>query len=138
MRLSWMASPAMSALSVRTSPLIGAATVPTSWAMSTSREGRRAIERTSSALRAVPLSTPPLNSSTLVARAASLSALAASAASPRTMASAVGPTSKGLSDSAPAWSAARSESEFLTTRKRASTSRRRSRRSAAWATVSPR
>ena len=50
------------------------------------------------------------------ARAVSLSALAASAASPWTSASAVGPSSIGFSASAPALSAARSDSEFLTIR----------------------
>ena len=135
---SWMASPETSALRVRTSPLSGAATVPTSCPYRTWREGRRAIERTSSALSTLPLSIPPLNSSRLSWRAASLSALAASAASPLTSARAVGPTSIGLSSEAPAWSAARSDSEFLTTRKRASASRSLSRSSAIWVTVIPR
>ena len=43
----------------------GAAIVPTSWPCNTSREGRRAIERTSSALSTAPFSRPPLNSSRL-------------------------------------------------------------------------
>ena len=45
-----------------TSPVIGAAIVPTSWAWSTSRAGRRAIDWTPAALSAVESSRPPLNS----------------------------------------------------------------------------
>jgi hypothetical protein len=61
------------------------------------------MARTSSPLSVVPSMTPPLKSSRLLkARAASLSALAARAASPLTSASAVGPTSNGFKDSAPA------------------------------------
>ncbi len=112
--------------------------MPTSCPFSTSRAGRRAMERTSSALSAEPFISPPLNSSRLRVRAVSFSALAASAASPLTRVSAVGPWSIGLSISTPALSAARSEREFLTMRNRASASRRRPRSSAAWVTVSPR
>ena len=65
-------------------------------------------------------------------------ALAAIAASPRTNVSAVGPSSSGFSASAPASSAARSVSVFLTTRKVASASRSRVRTSAACGTEMPR
>ena len=63
---------------------------------------------------------------------------AATAASPPTKTSAVGPSRYCFSTSAPAASAARSVSVFLTTRKRVSASRRRVRRSAAWGTDVPR
>ncbi len=135
---SAIASPPINAFSPRTRPVSGAAMVPTSCAWSTSREGRRAIERTSSALSTLPSSRPPLNSRMWSARAVSLSALAAIAASPRTSVSAVGPWSISLSSAAPALSAARSESEFLTTRKLASASRSLARSSATWGTLMPR
>src|SRR5439155_667885 len=57
---------------------------------------------------------------------------------PRTKASAVGPSSRLLSTSAPAWSAARSVSVFLTTVKRVSASRSWARSSAACGTLIPR
>ena len=66
------------------------------------------------------------------------SVLAATAASPLTNTSAVGPSRYGLSASAPASSAARSVSVFLTTRKRVSASRSLVRSSAAWGTEVPR
>ena len=81
---------------------------------------------------------PPLNSSVCIVRAASFSALAASAASPETNASAVGPWSNALSASAPASSAARSDSEFLTIRNFVPVSRSLMRSSAACATEIPR
>jgi hypothetical protein len=85
-----------------------------------------------------PFIQPPLNSSRPLARLKSASALAAEAASPCTNTSAVGPSRKGFSASAPALSAARSVSVFLTMRKRVSLSRRRVRSSAAWVTDVPR
>ena len=81
---------------------------------------------------------PPLNGSRFVVRAKSDTALAAVAASPRTNVSAVGPASIAFRPSAPAWSAARSVSVFLTTRSVASASRSLPRSSAACATVMPR
>src|ERR1019366_400486 len=135
---SWIARPEISAFRVRTSPDSGEAIVPTSWAYITSREGSRASERISSALSSAPFITPPLNSSVPSVLAASFRALAASAASPLMNVSAVGPSSIGLSISAPASSLARSVSEFLTTRKRASASRSLARRSATWDTEMPR
>src|SRR5205085_4718845 len=96
------ATPAISAFNVRTRPDNGAAIVPTSCPCRISREGSRAIERTSSPLSAAPFIRPPLNSSVPSARPASLRARAATAASPDTNASAVGPSSIDLSASAPA------------------------------------
>ena len=97
-----MARPAISAFNVRTRPVSGAAIVPTSCAWSTSRAGRRAMVTTSAALSAAESNMPPLNSSVCRVRAASFSALAATAASPVTNASAVGPWSRAFSASAPA------------------------------------
>src|SRR3954454_22491704 len=85
-----------------------------------------------------PSSMPPLNVKSWVSRVNVAIALAARAASPRTNVRAVGPSSSGFSISAPASSAARSVSVFLTTRKLASASRRRVRRSAACGTEMPR
>src|SRR5205085_1191322 len=68
---SWRATPAISAFSPRTSPVIGAAIVPTSCACRTSRTGSRAIARISSTVSVWPSSTPPLNSSAAPARAKS-------------------------------------------------------------------
>ena len=73
-----------------------------------------------------------------VARLKSAIALAAAAASPRTSVSAVGPWRCSLRPSAPAWSAARSVSVFLVTRKVASASRSFVRSSAACGTEMPR
>ena len=69
--------PAIRPLSPRTSPVIGAAIVPTSWACSTSRAGSRAIARSSSTETATPSITPPFQSSTCSARAKSAIAFAA-------------------------------------------------------------
>ena len=87
-----------------------------------------------------PFIQPPLNSSSRppLARRKSESALAAAAASPRTNVIAVGPSSSSLSASAPALSAARSVSVFLTIRNEALASRSRVRRSAACGTEMPR
>ena len=85
-----------------------------------------------------PFIQPPLNSRRPLALLKSASAFAADAASPLTNTSAVGPSRKGLSASAPALSAARSVSVFLTMRKRVSLARRRERSAAAWVTDVPR
>ncbi len=82
--------------------------------------------------------TPPLNSSSDVSLLKVEIAFAAAAASPRTNISAVGPVSRALSCSIPASSAARSVSEFLTTRKVASASRSCDRTAATCVTVIPR
>src|SRR5579875_2380062 len=97
-----MASPPIRPFSARASPVSGAATAPTSWALRTSRAGSRAIACTLSALSRAPSSSPPLKASVPSVRPASASALAARATSPRTNASAVGPSSTAFSPSAQA------------------------------------
>ena len=123
-----------------TSPVSGEATMPTRRPLSTSREGSRAIASISGAPSGAPFIQPPLNSSSWppLWRRKSDSALAAAAASPRTNVIAVGPSSSSLRASAPALSAARSVSVFLTTRKLASASRSLVRSSAACGTEMPR
>ena len=108
--------------------------------MSTSRLGSWAIASMSAGVSGAPFIQPPLNSSSVspVARRKSRSALAAAAASPRTNVIAVGPSSSSLRPSAPAWSAARSDSVFLTTRNVASAARSVVRSSAACGTEMPR
>ena len=114
--------------------------MPTRRPYSTSRDGSLAIDSISGAPRISPFIQPPLNSSSVppLLRRKSDSALAAAAASPRTKVIAVGPSRNAFSGSAPALSAARSVSVFLTTRKRASASRSVPRSSAACGTEMPR
>jgi hypothetical protein len=106
--------------------------------MSTSRDGRRAMSVICSTVSGWPLSSPPLKPRVPVVRWKSVSAFAASAASPRTKVMAVGPCSMALRSGVPAWSAASSVSVFFTTRNEASASRRRLRSSAAAGTEMPR
>ena len=133
-----MANPEISALSPRTSPVIGEAVRPTNWPISTSRAGRRAIDSICSTVSVSPPSWPPLNSSTPFWRRKVAIALAATATSPVTNVSAVGPSSSARIDSAPAFSAARSVSVFFVTWNWASASRSDERRSTACFTESPR
>ena len=111
----------ISAFRPRTRPVIGEAIMPTSWPCSTSRAGSFESASIWSTVSASPFIRPPLNAST--------SCLAAelwpapSRPGPRrrlgrTNVNAVGPSRNSFSASAPAWSAARSVSVFLTTRKR--------------------
>ena len=89
---------------------------------------------------ASPLMRPPFGSRMSCSRRNWLSALAARATSPSsaTNVKAVGPSSSSFRSSAPACSAARSVSVFLTTRKRAPASVSFRRSSAAWGTLMPR
>ena len=82
--------------------------------------------------------TPPLNWNESSSRVKSLRALAAAAGSPWTNANAVGPSRRPFSVSAPAFSAARSVSEFFTMRNVVSASRSLARSSAACGTEVPR
>ena len=96
-----------------------------------------ASRRNASPSSRAPSRRPPLTSSTFSWRAKTSSALAASAGSPATKVNAVGPSTSRLTSSAPALSAARRVSVFLTTRKLAPASRSRVRSLAACATVMP-
>ena len=81
---------------------------------------------------------PPLKVRTSCSRLKVEIAFAASAVSPRTKVSAVGPASSSARRSSPALSAASLVRRFLTTRKLASASRSLERSSAAWGTLMPR
>ena len=121
---SWIASPPISAASPRTRPVIGEASTPTNWPCSTSRAGSLAIDSICSIESALAAHRAALELRASRSRAGtSRSPWRPAATSPRTNVSAVGPSSSSLSASAPALSAARSVSVFLTTRSDASASR---------------
>ena len=89
---SCAARPAISWLSVRTTPVSGLAAMPTSWPRRTSTPGSLAIELNCRASSAAPSMIPPLYASTPFCLMKSAIAFAARTASPRTKVSAVGPT----------------------------------------------
>src|SRR5438270_463970 len=111
---SWIAKPPIIEANPRTSPVSGEASTPTNCPCSTSRAGSRAMASSCSTVRNSPAIVPPLNSSSPFWRRKVAIAFAASAGSPATKVNAVGPSSSCFKSSAPALSAARTVSRFLT------------------------
>src|SRR5918995_6367161 len=109
------------ALNNPTTAYSGAATAPSTWPRSWSSGGSFARFSTSAAVIGRPSRTPPRTSSTRVSRAAAPNAFATATGSPSDSrnAIAVGPSRSASRASAPAASAARRVSVFLTTVNRA-------------------